>query len=186
MVVEQFHCDELVDALNSIPENYFGFETVADCLKTHPIDETSLQPYLHFRCARVARNLIFKNDLFELVALCWNAGQASPVQSFTGSKCWIVLSTGRLQLQTYQSSAASRDNIVLTDTFEIRSGVPVTISPVEPIHQLLNVLPFKGRAVSLHIYSPPISEQVVYGPQNSHRRIPFPPYDSRYGKRDHT
>ena len=179
--------DNLITELNSVPEKYFDFETVSDCLKTHSVEEVSLEPYLFFNPGQPARNLVFKNDLFELLVVCWEIGQESAVQSYPSAKCWITLLAGRLRLQNYQLlEQKSQNRLNLTDDFEIRKSSPVVISPEAPVHQLLNVTSFKDRAVSLHIYSPPTVEQIVYsirrkGLSSSTRRAV---YHSRYGRRD--
>src|SRR6202011_2774583 len=60
--------DQFITGLCGIPEEEFRVGTVYDYLKQHPVDEESLQPYLFFSRMQYTRNLIFKNDLFELMA----------------------------------------------------------------------------------------------------------------------
>ena len=182
--MQRVHCDELIKALNSIPQNYFDLATVTDCLKTHPIEEASLQDYLYFDSNHPARNLIFKNDLFELIAACWDVGQTSPVQSYIGCKCWIALFSGRLRLQTYQIPHANPNSPQLTDAFELRHDFPVVISTDEPIHQILNLNTFKERAVSLHVFSPAVTGQIVYGTKDNQQTVRRPLYHSQYGNRE--
>jgi len=178
--------DELIAELNSIPEKYFGFETVCDCLHTHPVEERSLQPYLIFHPNHPARNLVFKNDLFEMLVSCWHIGQASPVQSFPERTCWLVLFTGSLRLQSFRVVEENENHCRLAqaDTFELKESWPAVVSPAEPVHQVLNVRQFAQRAVSLHIYSPPVAKGFVYSLKENRRTSMRPTYDSRHGWRD--
>src|SRR5436305_5335894 len=80
--MKQVLLEELITELNSIPERHFSADIVYDCLKTHPVVTRSLQPYLFFDPAHLTRNLVFKNDLFEIIILGWETGQSSPIQSF--------------------------------------------------------------------------------------------------------
>ena len=74
---------------------------VRDYLKQHPVDEHSPEPYISFSEAQYTRNLIFKNYLFELIALCWNAGQASNVHNHAGQNCWMTIPVGRIRVQNF-------------------------------------------------------------------------------------
>jgi cysteine dioxygenase len=150
------------------------------------VEERSLQPYLFFHPAQPTRNLVFKNDLFELLVSCWEIGQASPVQSFPERTCWIAPATGRLRLQSFRVVEENESHCRLerADTFDLKKNRPAVISPAEPVHQVLNVPQFAQRAVSLHLYSPPVANHIVYSLDENRRTSVRPTYDSHHGRRD--
>jgi cysteine dioxygenase len=93
--------DQFITGLCAIPDEDFRVGTVYDYLKEHPVDEHSLQPYLFFSQRQYTRNLIFKNDLFELVAVCWEVDQSSNVHNHAGQNCWMTIPVGRLRVQNF-------------------------------------------------------------------------------------
>ena len=41
------------------------------------------------------RNLISSTTYFDLILLCWNGGQCSPIHAHAGSNCWLSVLKGR-------------------------------------------------------------------------------------------
>ena len=68
---------DFVEGLKALPR--FMAMEVYGYVKTHPVEPESLSPYLLFSSASYTRNLIFKNERFELLALCWEIGQVSRI-----------------------------------------------------------------------------------------------------------
>jgi cysteine dioxygenase len=178
--------DDLLAELNSIPQRHFDFETVSDCLHTHPVEENSLRPYLLFHPSHPTRNLIFKNDTFELLASCWDIGQASPVQAYPGRNIWIKTCNGQLRLQTFRVAEEDehRCRLVQQRSSDLKKNWPAVVSASDPVHQILNIPRFGQRAVSLHVYSPPVSEQVTYSLEAKRPVTSIPNYDTHHGRRD--
>ena len=59
---------EFIEGIKAL--RHFTPAAVYEYLKSHIVQPDSLRPYLFFSQATYTRNLIFKNDLFELLALC--------------------------------------------------------------------------------------------------------------------
>jgi cysteine dioxygenase len=178
--------DELVAGLCAIPEAHFGVGTVYDYLKGHPVDEDSLAPYLFFGEQHYTRNLIFKNALFELVAVCWEVGQASQIHNHHEQNCWMAIPAGRLRVQNFrvleQHAATGYCRLEPTSALDIHRLLPAEVDPAEPVHQVLNRAESGQRAVSLHIYSRPFDRCLVYSLETSQYREVTLRYTSEYGK----
>ncbi len=163
--------EQLIAGLCGISNEGFQVGSVYDYLKRHAVDEESLEPFLFFSRSQYTRNLIFKNDLFELIALCWDIGQASRVHNHAGQNCWMAMPTGRLRIQNFQvieqDNATGYCRIEPTDSFDIDDVNPTEVDPTEPVHQVLNLAEFGRRAVSLHVYSKPINRCLVYSPKEN-------------------
>jgi cysteine dioxygenase len=178
--------DEFISGLCAIPEHDFHIGTVYDYLKIHPVDEGSLERYLFFSTNHYTRNLIFKNDLFELMAICWEAGQFSQIHNHHNQNCWMAIPIGRLRVQNFrvldQNNATGYCRLEPTSSLDIHRLEPAEVDPGEPVHQVLNLSEFNGRAVSLHVYSRPFDRCLVYCREtNEYREIPLH-YTSEYGK----
>ena len=184
--VEVVSIDQFVIGLCAIPEERFHVGTVYEYIRDHPVDERSLEPYLFFSENHYTRNLIFKNDVFELMSICWEVGQCSQIHNHHNQNCWMAIPIGRLRVQNFrvveQRDATGYCRLEPTNAFEIHRQMPAEVDPEEPVHQVLNLAEFSQRAVSLHIYSRPFNRCLVYRCEtDEYREIPLH-YTSEYGK----
>jgi cysteine dioxygenase len=158
--------DEFAKRLASIPEAEFTHESVLQFLRENRVDKSTLTPYLYFSPEHYTRNLILRTDLFELIAICWDIGQKSPIHNHRDQRCWMGMPYGKLQIHNFalikkdqsRHFCELRSNGQLT----IDPASPTEVDPQEPIHQVLNLSQFNSRAVSLHIYSRPFDTCEVY------------------------
>ena len=79
------------------PDHSFSAEH-AGCIRT-------LTPYLTWDRQHYTRNLIDKTPLYELVAICWEVGQASSVHNHREQNCWMAVPIGRLRVENYRTIA---------------------------------------------------------------------------------
>ena|SRR5882724_7246731 len=184
--VEVVSIDQFVTGLCAIPEEHFRVGTVYEYIRDHPVDERSLEPYLFFSENHYTRNLIFKNDVFELMSICWEVGQCSQIHNHHNQNCWMAIPIGRLRVQNFrvveQRDAAGYCRLEPTNAFDIHRQMPAEVDPEEPVHQVLNLAEFGQRAVSLHIYSRPFNRCLVYRCEtDEYREIPLH-YTSEYGE----
>lgn len=184
-IVQAVTIEQFVTGLCAIPEEEFRVGSVYEYIKDHPVDEKSLEPYFFFTNNHYTRNLIFKNDLFELILVCWEVGQASQIHNHHNQNCWMAIPTGKLRVQNFrvvhQNSETWSCHLEPTNAFDIHQLMPAEVDPEEPVHQVLNLAEFNQRAVSLHIYSRPFDRCLVYcGETNEYREVPLH-YTSEYG-----
>jgi cysteine dioxygenase len=169
--------DKFIAELSLISEENFKAGTIYDFLKAHPVEKESLKPYLFFSRNFYTRNLLFKNDLFELLVLCWEPGQVSPIHNHFEQNCWMTVPVGKLQIQDFKELDSDLSinfcRIEPTTAFVISTQFPVAeVDLGEPIHQVANLEDFNERAVSLHIYSKPFDKCLVYTlPKNQVQEI---------------
>jgi cysteine dioxygenase len=183
--MQSVHIDQFITGLCSIPEKDFSVETVYHFLQDYPVDEHSLQPYLFFSGSHYTRNLIFKNELFELLAICWEIGQVSRIHNHQNQNCWMAVPIGTLRVQNFrvlaQDDKTGYCRLEPTDAFDIHKSMPTRVDPTEPVHQVLNLPEYNQQAVSLHIYSKPFDSCLVYSlAQNHYMQVPLH-YSSEYG-----
>jgi cysteine dioxygenase len=157
---------ELSERLSAIPEAQFTDEGVLDYLRRNPVDPESLDPYLYFCQDHYTRNLIQHTPLFDLIAICWDVGQRSPIHNHRDQRCWMAIAYGRVQVQNFRLVCKDPETryceLEPTDRYIIDAERPAEVDPKEPIHLVANPSTFDSRAVTLHIYSRPFNTCEVY------------------------
>ena len=164
----------------------FTLETVQDYMMTHHVRPETLEKYCFFSKGNYTRNLIFKNQVFECMAICWEIGQSSRVHNHRDQNCWMAAPIGRLRIQNFRvddrDAAHGTCKLVPTDTYDMDASNPVHVNPLEPVHQVLNLPEFNQRAVSIHVYSKPFDICEVYQREKgTYADVPLH-YTSEYGK----
>lgn len=158
--------DRLVSGLREISDAEFVCDVVYNFLSENPVEFDSVQKYLHWSPKFYTRNLIYKDDRFEMMAICWEKGQVSRVHNHWDQRCWMTVPTGRLRGQNFaiESIDESTGHCKLreTDTFELAECLAAKVELEEPVHQILNLPEYDERAVSIHIYSKPYDRCLSY------------------------
>lgn len=156
----------LITGLKSIRDDDFTCDNVYQFLSDNPIDVDSITKYLFWRPDFYTRNLVYKDDRFEMLAICWEAGQQSTVHNHAEQKCWMTVPVGRLKGQNFgvveADEARNYCKLYETDSFELADCLSAKVELEEPIHQILNLAEYGERAVSVHIYSKPFEKCLSY------------------------
>ena len=189
LAVEQLAISDWVKNLAAIPDRNFILEEVQDFILHHAVRPESLEKYLFFSKGSYTRNLIFKNHMFECMAICWEVGQFSRIHNHRDQNCWMSAPIGRLKVQNFRVQDRRSDNehrgtcnLVATDIYEMDAAHPAYVNPLEPVHQVLNLPEFNQRAVSIHVYSKPFDMcEVYYRDKGTYADVPLH-YTSEYGK----
>jgi len=179
--------EEFVDGLREVPESAFGpTEPLRLFLQATPVDGDSLAPYLNWDRQHYTRNLIDRTSLYELMAICWEVGQASSVHNHRDQNCWMAVPMGRLLVENFhlvdQDLQAGRSRLERTNTVEMNVAEPCAVDPADPVHRVVNPKEFNQRAVSLHIYSRPFDTCVVYSPEQGTCGVIQLHFNTEFGK----
>ncbi|MFI5059398.1 MAG: cysteine dioxygenase [Candidatus Acidiferrales bacterium] len=183
---EHLTITDWVKGLASVPEREFSLTNVQDYILRHAVRPETLDKYLFFSKGNYTRNLIFKNEVFECMTICWEVGQASRVHNHRDQNCWMAAPIGRLKVQNFRvderDAPHGKCRVVPTDIYEMDAAHPACVNPLEPVHQVLNLPEFGQRAVSIHIYSKPFDSCEVYlREKGTYSDVPLH-YTSEYGK----
>jgi cysteine dioxygenase len=161
--------EKLVESLRQLPESAFvPTEPIRRFLQETPVNPDSLAPYLTWNRQHYTRNLIDRTPLYELMAICWEVGQASSVHNHRDQNCWMAVPIGRLLVENFHLVSQDVEGGVCRleplNTVEMNVAQPCAVNPADPVHRVLNPSEFGQRAVSLHVYSRPFDRCVVYSP----------------------
>ena len=152
---------EFLSFLEKQTKTSFRSDTVEDFLREYHLDPDDFAPYIYFNEAGYGRNLIFRNENCELLALTWPPGQSTPIHDHMGQRCWMVLQTGSLTFNNFEPLTSDSQT-------PVSSGDPETISAPKSayiddnigLHSIVNSS--TKPAVSLHLYAGPVSHCRVF------------------------
>jgi predicted metal-dependent enzyme (double-stranded beta helix superfamily) len=178
--------EKLIDGLRSLTDDEFTCDNVYEFLGENPLDVDSITRYFFWSPDYYTRNLIYKDARFEMMAVCWESGQASQVHNHADQKCWMTVPVGKLRGQNFAITDIDQDlgycKLRETDTFELSDCLAAKVELEEPIHQILNLEEYGERAVSIHIYSKPFNSCLSYCRESDSFREVFLTYTSIGGK----
>jgi predicted metal-dependent enzyme (double-stranded beta helix superfamily) len=187
-VSKQVPIKNFVTELRKLPETAFRDPAkVLKFLVETPVQADSLERYLCWDRQHYTRNLIDKTPHYELIAICWEVGQASSVHNHKDQNCWMAVPIGRLLVENYHLVSQDLDAgtccLENSNTVEMNPTQPCAVDPADPVHRVLNPRDFSQRAVSLHVYSQPFDSCVVYSPEQGTCGEIKLHYTTEYGKR---
>ena len=137
----------------------------------------SLAPWIAFDAARYTRTRLHRSDSFELLLLCWERGQATPVHDHDGQAGWFTVLEGELGVQEYDREGGPADLRSLAAREETPEGglrlhqggryvvgAGRSVAEAEGPETIHRVGPVGGRALSLHLYAGPLDSFLVFDP----------------------
>ena len=107
-----------------------------------------------------ARNLVHRCGDYELLLLCWEEGQESPIHNHAGQLCWMAVLDGCLEEVHFRSPAPGAA-LEAGRSARFEQGGVAFIEDEIALHL---IRPVSGRGVSLHLYANPIDTCKVYDP----------------------
>lgn len=147
----------MIDSLENATQK--DFQNLARHIK---IETKELEKYLHWDSSHYTRNCIRRTENFELIALCWEAGQETPIHCHGGEECWVYIVDDELEELRFDERNFDIEN----EKFKMSLG-EFQISYMEDsqgYHCLSNLN--SKRAISLHLYHKPIDRCSVYNKDN--------------------
>ena len=193
--------DDFIDGLRSFERSLITRDRVLDFCSSVRITDSSLEPYVFFDDAFYTRNLIYRDDLFEVMTICWQPGQKTAVHTHNGQLCWMIMQRGNLAVVDYKwlgcdhpeyqnvvglDCVAGSEHTKLEVIREVEastSGPVMTADKLQTIHRLYNLSADKERAISIHVYSRPIDSCVAFDLDNQRCYRRQLGYFSRGGER---
>jgi cysteine dioxygenase len=191
---------DFVERLRSFEQGIITRDNVLEFCESVQLRDSSLDRYVYYDDNFYTRNLIYRDDLFEIMTICWQPGQKTVVHTHNGQLGWMMIQRGNLMVVDYKWLGCDHpeyQNVVGMDCLagsdhvrldrlretEAYSGGPIlTVDKIQTIHQLFNLEETHERAVSIHIYSRPIDSCVAFDMEKNHCYRRQLAYFSKYGE----
>lgn len=149
---------ELVNRTNKIIKNYKNKNMISKLNVLYKnYDNNDWIPYANFKEDKYTRNLVYRNDLFQMVVMCWPKKFVSPIHDHNESECLYKILKGELIETVYQK----KDNkLIETDKFQLIKNEVGSINDSHGVHQVFN--PHNDYCVSLHLYVPAYDKTDIF------------------------
>lgn len=132
--------------------------TLSGLLGDLDISRDDLGSSVRFDDDQYARNKISETEWYEMVCLCWKPGQGTPIHNHRHSSCAFLIVEGIADETLFALDAEGKLNGE-SDFSKLERG-RIGASWDADIHQMGNQT--DQDLISLHIYSPPLKQMMVY------------------------
>lgn len=152
-----------------------GYGGYIDLLKALKLEEKEWKPICNYSDKNYTRNCISSCEDYELILMCWNKDQASPIHSYDFQEGWIKVLKGELTIETYQIDKASKQ-VEIKEKIVIVEGEYTYLNDNMGFHKVINTS--KGETASLHLHIDRIDQWEVFDIENKSFITSSPKYDT--------
>jgi len=159
--MNHLNLSDFLDFLAPLSAEDFTTDKVDTFLKKRTFVEDSFLPFIHFRDDTYGRNLVYRNECFELAVLTWLPGHRTPIHDHASQRCWMFIDSGELTFRNYENPGLGNHALKPMGRAETRKqGTLIYIDDDLALHTISNAS--KKPAVSVHLYAGPISSCRIY------------------------
>jgi cysteine dioxygenase len=144
---------ELIKTLN----NSSSETRYLEVLKSVDIPHDEVEKYCAWNKTHYTRVSLFRSDKVELLLICWERGQQSPIHDFRSREAWIHPIHGGLTEQRFRLKSGRLE--MVSSMHLSSSEFSFMVDPVA-IHRYING--YESRTVTLNLYAGPIDEWTEY------------------------
>jgi cysteine dioxygenase len=170
----------LVDELRKTEGAPITSDLIANVMSGVTLDESSIRPFVRFADDHYTRNLVHRDRHFDIMVLCWQPGQGTPIHTHNGQLGWAFTTRGALDCSEYVYRGCDRpENQDVAGIDCLAGGMQVKLDPTAStlctpgggvsrvtkkvtIHSLTVPSGCKEKVVSFHVYSLPFDSCVVF------------------------
>ncbi|MAV96861.1 MAG: hypothetical protein CMG06_06970 [Candidatus Marinimicrobia bacterium] len=149
--------DTLINDMRLFARDNFHVQTVSSYLSKLNLRTEDLKNFNHQIQDSYTRNLIHREQDFEIMLVCWPPHSSAPIHGHEGEKCWARVQTGQLNICNYEE--VSRKPLSLKKIQELKCSPGFLDGPAD-IHSVENVS--DEFATSLHVYAKPYDECEIF------------------------
>ena len=154
---------DLCRALRAEFEHEAKGKAVARLLTDYSQNASDWGEYSLFNQEQYTRNLLHRCADFELLLLCWQPGQESPIHDHSDQDCWMAVLDGELEEVHYTGwQSGATGPLVEGKRSSVPSGRVAYIQDGIALHRIRPLGDENG--VSLHLYANPIDTCQSFDP----------------------
>ena len=144
------NCQSLNELITSLSEEESSLYT--DIFRAMEIPVSAFRDCCSWSGECYTRNCLAENEKYELILLCWEKGQATPIHDHGGEECWVRIVQGEFKEIIYKVDKTGNLNAVKSTIS--KTGDITYMIDFMGCHSLENLS--DSRSMSLHLYAKPI------------------------------
>lgn len=150
----------------------------AKIIKEMQIPASDFESYCSWDSKGYTRNCVARTPTYEIILLCWNEADETPIHGHGGQRCWVYQVEGQLTEVRYikQESGELLEN----SRTEMSPGMLSFMNDSMGYHKLINGT--DGRSMTLHVYVAPIDSCEVFDADCAEFKQKEMQYDTMRGK----
>lgn len=147
----------LQDLIHEIVSNIKANNKLKDmeCLLEN-YNENDWKQYIKFIDPKYTRNVVYRDDLIEVILICWNSEAKSEIHDHPDKGCLFKILQGNLTEVVYDKD---NNDFVIKEAKNLSSNKISYQEGKNGLHQIING---NEKTISLHIYSPPNYKPCFY------------------------
>jgi cysteine dioxygenase len=171
---------QFVDGIRTLSEGLITKQKIYEYLVNYQLRRDDLERYKMWMPDRHTRSKVFRNEMIEVMVICWPIGAVTPLHTHNGQLGWMTMLEGKVVVENYRKvhcNAQENEHVVgldclagatelvmehLNDELAVPGGPLNTVDKTQTIHRIRNLAEWNERAVSMHVYSRPIDSCVVF------------------------
>lgn len=166
--IEPLRWRQLLGTCTGMPCSELTEDKLYELAQRLVVDSALLAPYIQFNQGGYARNVLYRDEKFEVICLCWEPGQATAVHNHGGSFGVVYVYEGTLEVQTYRrtddGSVPGQAKLENIGDYRVAAG-SLLLDRRNSIHRLGNPAGATRGAVSLHFYAGPLDTMEIFDPE---------------------
>lgn len=169
---------DFIAGLRELERDLITKDKIAAYMAATTLRPEALHDFTWWRDSFYTRNLIYRDELFEVMTICWSPGQKTAIHTHNGQLGWMTVSQGEVLTHEYhhtRCNAPENQNVVNIDclggateiqldkirTLSCAEGTGmVTVDKLQTIHQIENA--GTTGCISLHVYSKPFDSCIAF------------------------
>ena len=109
---------DFVAGLRELEGDLITKPRIAEYMAAVPLRAEALHSYVWWRDSFYTRNLIYRDELFEVMTICWSPGQKTAIHTHNGQLGWMTVAQGEIVTHEYKHercNAPENQNVVNID-----------------------------------------------------------------------
>ena len=145
---------KLVNLIKLILHNY---SEILNIMNSIDFSVKEIELYCTWDKKKYCRNLVFKNESFEILVLCWDIQQKSEIHNHNNNHCFVKILNGRLIERKYNKN---NKELILQKEKLLSQDEVIYSKNNNNYHSIGNY--GAERAISIHLYMPPLTVYTIY------------------------
>lgn len=148
----------IIDKLKQESSTLNGSRLI-ELLELLAIPDVEISRYASFRERGYARNTVYRDEVFEILMICWKNGQRSLIHDHGRSLGAVKVLQGVLTESLFAVAPNGMIKPIASEDYQPGS---IQLETQSTIHQVSNLQSLSLTTISLHVYTPPLEQMNIY------------------------